>query len=122
MITELVYDPSTTSLSCTSNGGPVTSLTWTQDQLPLGSEVATSYQTVADISSAQYLNILQLSREGERGNVGTYECRVSNVRGNDSRELRVVGKLLIQYYILKVVFIGTGTKSRWSLLIERVSF
>ena len=86
IITGLIFEPGTSSLTCTSNGGPVSSVTWTRDATPL---TEGSYKMLGDTTSALYSNILQL--EGGRQNIGTYQCQVGNTRGNNSMVVRVEG-------------------------------
>ena len=66
------------SLTCTSTGGPATSVTWTRDGVNVtydSKHVLT--RTVEDTISARYSNTLTVT--GVEG--GTYRCIVSNVRG-----------------------------------------
>ena len=64
------------TLTCTSTGGPATSVTWTRDggTVPYDS-THTLTQTVVDASSAQYNNTLTVT--GVEG--GSYQCTISNV-------------------------------------------
>ena len=66
------------SLTCTSTGGPATSVTWTRDGVNVNydsTHVLT--RTVENTMTAQYSNTLTVT--GVEG--GSYQCIVSNVRG-----------------------------------------
>ena len=66
------------SLTCTSTGGPATSITWTRDGVNVtydSDHVLT--RTVENTATARYSNMLTVT--GVEG--GHYQCIVSNVRG-----------------------------------------
>ena len=66
------------TLTCTSTGGPATSVTWTRDGINVtydSDHVLT--RTVEDTINARYSNTLTVT--GVKG--GSYRCIVSNVRG-----------------------------------------
>ena len=79
------------SLTCTSTGGPATSVTWTRDGVNVtydSTHVLT--RTVENTMTARYSNTLTVT--GVEG--GTYRCIVSNVRGAvTSPELSGDGRL-----------------------------
>ena len=75
------------TLTCTSTGGPATTVTWTLN----GSEITydtnhTLTQTVVNTTTAEYNNTLTVTGR-EPGN---YQCTVSNARGNATSPLLVV--------------------------------
>ena len=75
------------TLTCTSTGGPATTVTWTLN----GSEITYDAnhvltQTVINTTTAEYNNTLTVTGR-EPGN---YQCTVSNARGSDTSQLLVV--------------------------------
>ncbi len=67
------------SLTCLSSGGPVSSVEWTRDGP--GVALSTRYtfvQTLTDVSTATYANVLMASDITDL--VGTFTCSVSNGR------------------------------------------
>ena len=90
MATELRYDTLTTSLLCSTSGGPVTTVTWTQDDVVLRGEDVVSGQNL-EVLNVVYHNTLELRRGREEENVGVYQCSVSNSRGSTSLQLTVEG-------------------------------
>ena len=100
MITGLRYDTLSASLVCTTSGGPVTNVTWTQEQqlLVADSQEVLTWQSL-DVVAVTYRNVLELRRGTERENVGTYRCLVSNARGNISMELTVPGEWGNFFYV-----------------------
>ena len=75
------------TLTCTSTGGPATTVTWTRD-----SETVSGGMTVLDDPvTAQYTHTLTVT--GRLG--GQYQCTVSNNRpSTDSASLVVKGKCI----------------------------
>jgi hypothetical protein len=92
VINELRYDTQAASLTCTTSGGPVTNVTWAQNQLQLqdNNQTVLIHQSV-DLITVVYRNVLVLRRGREQENVGVYRCHISNARGNSSMELMVAG-------------------------------
>lgn len=111
-ITDLSYDTLSTSLACITGGGPVTNITWMQDQLELVADSQTVLiQQNLDVSTVVYWNTLVLRRGRERENVGTYRCLVSNVRGGVSMELTVAGECNVVVVRWGSVFIALNNSS-----------
>ena len=85
-ITSLVYDNQSITLTCTSTGGPATTVTWRRDGTVI--TLSTTYQQtkrLTDNSTATYQTILTIDPSvGQSGIVGTYSCTVENARGESS--------------------------------------
>ena len=83
-------DPPVFNLTCTSTGGPATTVTWRRSGTNVtydNNHVLT--QTVEDLDAVRYSNTLTVT--GVEG--GPYQCIVSNARGTVmSRELTGTGK------------------------------
>ena len=96
MITELVYNSSSPSptLTCTSTGGMVDSVTWRKD----GVEVSSDYsqlQTITDTLSATYQHTLSSNDSSDF--VGIFTCEVRDTAGAmDQRTTDINSKLLFQ--------------------------
>ena len=84
--TTLVYNESTRSLTCTSTGGPATTVTWRKDGAVITLN-ATYQQTqmVTDPVTGTYQIVLSIDI------VGTYSCIVGNTRGT-SAAIETTGK------------------------------
>ena len=91
MITELVYNSSspTPTLTCTSTGGMVDSVTWRKDGVEVGSDFS-QRQTITDTLSATYQHTL--SSESISNFVGTLTCEVRDTAdGMDQRSQFISG-------------------------------
>ena len=82
------------TLTCTSTGGPVTTVTWRRDGtvIALG---ATYQQTksVNDSVAGTYQTVLTINSSVDQSDiVGTYNCTVRNDRGNSSETVVVPGE------------------------------
>ena len=80
VLDSLAYDAGSTTLSCTSSGGPATNVLWTRNCLAVGSDDPSFEQTqiVTDTANAVYLNKLTIIAGATDG---AYGCSVSNSRG-----------------------------------------
>ena len=90
----LTYNDQSKTLTCTSTGGPATTVTWRRDGAVitlndthqqtkrLVDPVNGTYQTVLTINSSVCSNHI----------VGTYNCTVENVRGESSETVVVPGE------------------------------
>ena len=72
------------TLTCTSTGGPATTVSWTRGSTMLSS----TFQIVSNAETGTYTNTLRMAMR----EVGVYMCAVSNSRSSDTRSLTVVGK------------------------------
>ena len=85
-VTSLVYDDQSRTLTCTSTGGPATTVTWRRDGVVLTLN-ATHQQTkrVVDPVMGAYQTVLTIdSSVGQSDIGGTYNCTVENARGRSS--------------------------------------
>ena len=91
-ITSITFDNADT-LTCTSSGGPATSVKWRRNCLLLQSSDTNFIpsQTVTTTGSATYDNSLKLP---STDNDGVYTCSVSNIRGYSIDLIGVGGELL----------------------------
>ena len=87
-ITGLLYNRSTLTLTCTSTGGPATTVTWRKNGAVVEVDGITYHQSqrVVDTTTATYENFLVLSRNPDKV-TGNYTCFVGNKRANASSEL-----------------------------------
>ena len=83
--TELNANPPVFTLTCTSTGGPATTVTWTKGTTTLSDGTS---QIVTDTVTGRYENILRVAMM----DAGTYVCSVSNSRSSATANLTVVGK------------------------------
>ena len=85
-ITSLTFNGSSNTLTCTSSGGPATTVTWRRDGAVI--TLNTTYQqtkTVVDPVEGTYQTVLTIVPSvGQSDIVGTYNCTVENARGRSS--------------------------------------
>ena len=97
LISGLNATTSAFTLTCTSTGGPVTTVTWWRDGVAITPNA--TYQqtkTVVDPVSGTYQTVLTIDPSvGPNNIVGTYNCTVENNRGRSSM-MAVVGKLILK--------------------------
>ena len=87
-ITGLLYNQSTLTLTCTSTGGPATTVTWRKNGAVVEVDGTTYHQSqrVVNTTTATYENFLVLLRDPDKV-TGNYTCFVGNKRANASSEL-----------------------------------
>ena len=85
------YDLNQT-LTCTSIGGPATTVQWWKDGQQLGDEYDQQKRVVNEITS-KYQSVLSLGKKIPDDIVGKYTCFVSNVRGADNKTIHLHGEL-----------------------------
>ena len=93
-VTGLTFDDQSRTLTCTSTGGPATTVTWRRDGVVITLN-ATHQQTkrLVDPVNGTYQTVLTVnSSVGWSDIVGTYSCTVENVRGESSRTVVVPGE------------------------------
>ena len=89
--TALTVEPPAFILTCTSTGGPATTLTWERDEVELmDSDEYIISQTVEDTETAEYSN--QLTVTGRL--TGEYQCTVNSDGGGSFRVLLVESKFI----------------------------
>ena len=74
------------TLTCSSTGGPATTVTWTRDSVPVSGDMMTAFN--GDTSDPQYIHTLTVT--GKLG--GLYTCTVANNKpSEDSAQFTVQG-------------------------------
>ena len=86
-ITSVIFDRNSTTLTCTSTGGPPTTVTWRKNDVPINESLYEQSQRLVNTVTATYENVL--FNDNVANFVGAFTCGVSNVRGTDevTREL-----------------------------------
>ena len=90
----LTYNDQSRTLTCTSTGGPATTVTWRRDGVVITPN-ATHQQTkrVVDPVDGTYQTMLTIDPSVCSNHiVGTYNCTVENVRGESSETVVVSGE------------------------------
>lgn len=87
------YDTLSQTFTCTSTGGPATTVSWTKDGSPLNADgiVFSTSQLLTDVDSATYENRLSILSKMEDLS-GTYSCTVRNDRSSGSLEIEETSK------------------------------
>ena len=94
-ITSLRYDSQFRILTCTSTGGPATTVTWRREGVVINLN-ATYRQTknLVDPVNGTYQTVLTIDSSVDLSHIeGLYICRVENTRGRSSKAL-IVGELI----------------------------
>ena len=87
--TDPATDPPVFTLTCTSTGGPATTVSWRRDGTMLSDDSTYSITSqVTDTETATYTHTLTVTGRLE----GEYQCSVSNTRALSSRSLAIAGK------------------------------
>ena len=91
LMSELISTTPTFTLTCTSTGGPATTVTWTSNNSAVTEDSAhhITSQVLTNATTATYIHTLTVTGRL----VGEYECNVSNNKpSSSSGMLAVVGK------------------------------
>ena len=97
--TDPATDPPVFTLTCTSTGGPATTVSWRRDGTMLSDDSTYSITSqVTDTETATYTHTLRVTGRL----VGEYQCSVSNIRtpSGSSRSLTVAGKECCRFMVL----------------------
>ena len=78
-------------LTCTSTGGPATTVDWLKDGQTLGDEYE-QQKGIINQTTAEYQSVLSLGQSRPDEVIGNYTCRVNNARGGDNKTIRLYGK------------------------------
>ena len=99
--TTLVYSETTRSLTCTTTGGPATTVTWRKDGAIISISAAYQQtQVVTDATTGTYETVLTIA-QSVTDIIGTYSCIVGNTRGTSAAiEMSLVGESLQLIYNL----------------------
>ena len=77
-ITSLLFDRNSTTLICTSTGGPPTTVTWRKNGVPVNTSLYEQSQRLVDAERATYQSIL--FDDNVANFVGAFTCEIRNVR------------------------------------------
>ena len=91
-VTNVTFDDQSRTLTCTSTGGPATTVTWRRDGVVITLN-ATHQQTkrLVDPVNGTYQTVLTIDPSVGQI-VGTYNCTVENDRGGSSETVVVPGE------------------------------
>ena len=93
-VTSLTFNDQSRTLTCTSTGGPATTVTWRRDGDVITLN-ATYRQTkrVVDLVTGTYQTVLTIDPSVSQSDiVGTYNCTVENVREGSSMTVVITGE------------------------------
>ena len=88
-----MFDRNLTTLTCTSTGGPPTTVTWRKDGQPINQTFYEQSQRLVDAERATYENVL--FNDDVTSFVASFTCEVSNVRGTTQETLVLNGEELL---------------------------
>ena len=93
-VTNLTFDSKSRTLSCTSIGGPATTVTWRRDGVVITpNDTHQQTKRVVDAGNGTYQTVLTINSSVSQDDiVGTYNCTVENVRGESSETVVVPGE------------------------------
>ena len=86
-VTELTFDIESRTLTCTSTGGPATTVTWTKDGAVITPNTTHQQtQMIVDTVGGIYQNTLTIAQSVTGDNLyGLYSCMVENSKGSSNR-------------------------------------
>ena len=94
-VTGLTFDRESRTLTCTSTGGPATTVTWTKDEAVITPN-STHQQTQMIVDSVEgiYQNTLTIAQSVAERNIydTRYNCMVENSRGKSNRTMYLYGE------------------------------
>ena len=105
-IAGLRYDSQSRTITCTSTGGPATTVTWRKDGvvITLNATYQQTKRVVDTVWRTNYQTVLTIDPSVDI--VGTYNCTVENARGVSSGLYPIAGsgELMIPYkhYLLRI--------------------
>ena len=93
-VTSLTFDDQSRTLTCTSTGGPATTVTWRRDGIVITlNDTHQQTKSVVDLGNGTYQTVLTIDPSvGYSDIVGTYNCTVENDRGGSSETVVVPGE------------------------------
>ena len=85
-MTSLILNGQSRTLTCTSTGGPATTVTWKRDGAVITpNAIYQQTKRLVDPIASTYKTVLTIDPSvGQSGIVGTYSCTVENARGESS--------------------------------------
>ena len=91
-VTSLTYDDQSRTLTCTSTGGPATTVTWRRDGVVITlNDTHQQTKSVVDPVDGTYQTVLTIN-QSVRWIVGTYRCTVKNSEGSSSKTVVLPGE------------------------------
>ena len=93
-VNSLTHNNRSRTLTCTSTGGPATTVTWRRDRVVITlSDTYQQTKRLVDAETGTYQTVLTInSSVGWSDIVGTYNCTVGNDRGESSEIVVVTGE------------------------------
>ena len=93
-VTSLTFDDQFRTLTCTSTGGPATTVTWRRDEVVITlNDTYKQTKRLVDAVNGTYQTVLTIDPSvGWSDIVGTYNCTVENDRGESSETVIVPGE------------------------------
>ena len=93
-ITSLTYHDQPRTLTCTSTGGPATTVTWRRDGVVITLNVTfQQIKRIVNPFNGTYQTVLTIDSSLDQSSiVGTYNCTVENDRGSSSETVVVPGE------------------------------
>ena len=86
----MVFDKTSTTLTCTSTGGPPTTVKWRKDGVSVNTSLYQQSKRLVDAESATYLNTLVTDNVTDFAS--TFTCEVSNSRHSFQETVELNGK------------------------------
>ena len=86
----MVFDRNSTTLTCTSTGGPPTTVTWKKNNIPVNMSIYEQSQRLTNSMTAIYENVL--FNDDVANFVGTFTCQISNARGTVQKTVELSGQ------------------------------
>ena len=90
-VTSLTFDDQSRTLTCTSTGGPATTVTWRRDGVVITlNDTHQQTKKVVDPGNGTYQTVLTIDTSVGWSNIeGTYNCTVENARGESSETVDI---------------------------------
>ena len=89
----MVFDKNSTTLTCTSTGGPPTTVVWKKSNILVNTSIYEQTQRLIFTENSTYENVLFNSDIANF--VGSFTCEVSNARGSDSETVMLNGEFVV---------------------------
>ena len=94
IVTSIIYNDQSNTLTCTSSGGPATTVIWKKDGVVItlnGTYQQT--QIVTNTTTSTYQTVLTIDSSVNQSDIeGMYNCTVENIRGKSSKTVVVPGE------------------------------
>ena len=90
-VTNITFDDQSRTLTCTSTGGPATTVTWRRDGVVITlNDTYKQSKSLVDPVNGSYKTVLNIDLcVDESDIVGTYNCTVQNDRGESSETVDI---------------------------------